>query len=389
MAILPLQNEIMNYAWGSHEALARLQSRAAPSALPEAELWMGTHPKAPSLVDGRPLQSIIESDPIGVLGQASAAVHGHRLPYLLKLLAAAKPLSIQAHPNLEQAQAGFTGEVAAGIEMKDPARCFRDSNHKPEVVYALSDFWALNGFRTVNEIMSLIELAQLKAIATETSNLKADGRLDHFFQAVMNLDSLKQSRLNSQLVIAASGSLAGLPEGNWLQRIDKEFPGDLGLLSVLMLNLVHLSPGHIMACQAGTLHAYLDGFCVELMANSDNVLRGGLTAKHVDIDELSKILTFSPSTPEVRPLGECAYESPTGEFRLEVVDAKNTWNAPVHHGCDIVVVIEGSGSITVPKNGEALELAGGEACVITADTGAYFLDGPMTVARASVSGGVT
>jgi len=384
MAILPLETMIMYYPWGSHEALASLQGRTVPSPLPEAELWMGAHPKATSRVRGRSLRKIIASDPVGVLGRESVASHGERLPYLFKLLAAAEPLSIQAHPDREQARAGYARENDHEIGFDDPARCYRDDNHKPEVVYALSEFWALNGFRPVDEILELIDHAGLDAIAAEASALKATARLEDFFPAVMRLDAERRASLTGQLMAAASGMFCGRPEGRWLHRINSVFPGDPGLLSVLMLNLVRLEPGQIMASQAGTLHAYLGGFCVELMANSDNVLRGGLTTKYIDLDELTRILSFAPHTPEIRTLGDEAYDSPSGEFRLEVIRVNDNWTAPALHGCDIIVVTSGSGTVTDHLDHESFFLESGEACVITASTGSYELAGAMTIARASV-----
>ncbi len=381
MAILKLENEIMDYAWGSREDIAALQGRPVPSPGPEAELWMGAHPKAPSLVQGRSLADIISDDPIACLGSATATTFNGRLPFLLKLLAAAKPLSLQTHPNLDQAKAGFSRENAAGIPLDAPHRNFRDDNHKPEVVCALGEFWALNGFRERGEFLDLIELACLDEISVEIETFRSgEGpeALSTLFASLMSLDPARVIRLNEALRDAAEGPFSHLDEGIWLQRIHDCYPEDHGVISVLLLNLVKLTRGQAMPCSAGHLHAYLSGFCVELMANSDNVLRGGLTPKHVDLDELTAALSFKAGPPVILEPQAGVYVTPVNEFGLTAVSARpdTAWISPESHGFEILVAITGSGQIgDVP-------LRAGEAIAITADEGPYQVTGHLNLFKA-------
>lgn len=389
MSLLRLDNPIMDYAWGSHEAIAALQGRPVPSPRPEAELWLGAHPKAPSRVEGRSLAEIIQADPVGVLGAATAATYDGRLPFLLKLLAAAEPLSIQAHPDAGQALAGFAREEAAGLPLDDPRRNYRDQSAKPEVIYALSEFWALSGFRPREELLELLDAAGLDELAPETRDLRElpgrDG-LRGFFAATLTLPEARRARLLDQLAAAARGSLADRPEGPWLERIAARYPDDAGLLGVLLLNLVRLAPGQALASGARCLHAYLEGFGVELMANSDNVLRGGLTPKHVDVPELLDILDFRHETPAVLDLEGRGYRCPTGEFRLDVLRPADggAWTSPCVHGLDILLSLGGGPCVVRDERlGEAVDLLPGAACAVTADTGAYTVRGGARVARAS------
>ena len=381
MAILKLENEIMDYAWGSCEDIAALQGRPVPSPGPEAELWMGAHPKAPSLVQGRSLANVINDDPVACLGSATATTFNGRLPFLLKLLAAAQPLSLQTHPNLDQAKAGFLRENAAGIPLDAPHRNFRDDNHKPEVVCALGEFWALNGFREREEFLGLIELAGLNEISAEIDAFRSsDGpqALSTLFTSLMSLDPARVLRLNQALRNAADGPLSHLDEGVWLQRIHDSYPEDPGVISVLLLNLVKLTRGQAMPCSAGYLHAYLSGFCVELMANSDNVLRGGLTPKHVDLDELTAALSFKAGPPMILEPQAGVYATPVNEFGLTAVNARpdTTWISPETHGFEILVAVAGSGHIgNIP-------LRAGEAVAITADEGSYQVTGHLDLFKA-------
>jgi len=389
MSLLRLENPIMDYAWGSRHAIAGLQGRPVPSPAPEAELWMGAHPKAPSRVEGRSLAEIIAADPVGVLGAGAAAAFDGRLPYLFKLLAAAEPLSIQAHPDAGQALVGFAREEALGLPLDDPRRNYRDQNAKPEVLLALSEFWALSGFRPREELLGLLHDAGLTVLAPEAAALAetpGEAGLRGFFGAVMTLPADRRARLLDQVAAAVAGPLADDPEGPWLHRIAARYPDDTGVLGVLMLNLVRLEPGQALASGARCLHAYLEGFGVELMANSDNVLRGGLTPKHVDVDELLSILSFRHERPKVLDLQGRGYRCPTGEFRLDVLspDPDAGWSSPCVHGLDILVSLGGGPCVVRDERaGTAVDLLPGTACAVTAETGAYTVRGAAQVARAS------
>ncbi|MCP3954606.1 MAG: mannose-6-phosphate isomerase, class I, partial [Desulfobacterales bacterium] len=273
-----LKNSVQEYAWGSKTAIAELLGQPDPSPVPQAELWMGAHPKAPSLVmtpDGDiPLNDFIADDPETVLGAATARRFENRLPYLFKILAAARPLSIQAHPDLEQARQGFERENRIGIDIKAPERNYRDASHKPECICALTDYWAMNGFRECRDIARRLQTlcpVTLKAIIDRTLLTDGSGDLRRFFEAVMTLETGTCRRVISE----AMETLQTPPENDdvaiWINILQSVYPYDIGVLAPAILNLVCLKPGQAMYLPAGQLHAYLKGVGIELMANSDNV----------------------------------------------------------------------------------------------------------------------
>jgi mannose-6-phosphate isomerase len=299
-----LTNPIRGYAWGSRSVIATLQGRATPSDGPEAELWIGAHPADPSILD-RPegpvsLLEAITADPQGMLGPAAAAEFGPRLPYLLKLLAAEKPLSLQAHPDATQALAGYT---AGNISYVDPY-------HKPELLVAVTEFTALCGFREPKESADVLAALDVPALAPVVAALRAgapDG-LRSAVHALLTWPAAERGPLVDAVVSAAGGGLPG--------QLAAHFPGDVGVVVALLLNHVTLMPGEAIWMPAGNLHAYLHGTGVEIMAGSDNVLRGGLTPKRVDVAELLRVLRFEVlAEPVVRP--------------VEVVPGVVTWPAPV------------------------------------------------------------
>ncbi|RMD74238.1 MAG: mannose-6-phosphate isomerase, class I [Lentisphaerae bacterium] len=338
-----LNNTIQDYAWGSRVYLAGLRGEEA-SSKPEAELWMGAHPKAPSRIGDIPLDQVIRQDPEGVLGPKIVARFGAQLPFLFKLLAAAQPLSIQAHPNLEQAREGFARENEAGIPIDAPHRNYRDPNHKPEIICALTEFWGLNGFRAPGEIIQLFAGVEHEQAALLRDDLRRRG--DEALRDVMKrlwelpLDEKKQ--LVQTVLAAAAAGRVPEPERSWLEKVNTFYPGDVGVLGVLLLNLVHLQPGQAMFCEAGILHAYLEGLGVELMANSDNVLRGGLTSKHVDIPELMRVLHFqSRQVAVLTPDENGYYPSSVEEFRLRKLNIEGAAVYTPDRAASILVCTEG------------------------------------------------
>ncbi|MFT4260650.1 mannose-6-phosphate isomerase, class I [Microbacterium sp.] len=282
--LLRLSNVPRDYAWGSHRLLADLEGRAASSA-PEAEVWFGDHPGDPADVAG---------------GGTLDAVTGGGLPYLLKLLAAASPLSIQVHPTIAQARAGWEREAA--LAMDDPERNYRDDNHKPELIVALSDrFEALSGLRPVADTLRLLEElgpagAPLRARLTAEGDVLGDtiGWL---------LTGGAQDDVDA--LIAAVRAAAASVEGEWAQTlravsgIAEAYPADPGVAVALLMNHVVLRRGEGVFLRAGLLHAYLSGLGVEIMAASDNVLRGGLTSKRIDVAELLSVLDTTPTPVRV------------------------------------------------------------------------------------------
>ncbi|MCJ1678874.1 mannose-6-phosphate isomerase, class I [Streptomyces sp. APSN-46.1] len=317
-----LTNTIRPYAWGSPTAIPELLG-TEPSGEPQAEMWMGAHPGAPSRLDRGAgeitLAEVIAADPEGELGTAAVAKFGPRLPFLLKLLAAGAPLSLQVHPDLAQAKEGFADEERRGVPIDAAHRNYKDPNHKPELICALTPFSGLCGFRAPLESAELLDGLGVDSLKPYVDLLHAhpeEAALREMFTAVLTADRAEMARTVHEAAAAAE-RLAGPYEP--YASLVHEYPGDPGVIAAMLLNHVELQPGEAMFLGAGVPHAYLDGLGVELLANSDNVLRAGLTPKHVDVPELLKIVKFEPGDPAVlRPEGdgEEVYESPIDEFRL-------------------------------------------------------------------------
>lgn len=322
-----LEGTLRTYPWGSRTLLAELRGLPTPSSSPEAELWFGAHPAAPSTLDGRPLDDIIATDPQGALGARVAEQYDNQLPFLVKLLAAGEPLSIQAHPSRQQAQEGFARENAQQIAIDDSRRNYKDPNHKPELIVALTPFRALAGFRPTERTQELFEA--LGGLDRYSSMLVADRPEEGLRAVFTTLISLPAALRMSLLhdVKAAAETIINSGSEPWivdvaetyLQLTDR-YPGDVGALAALMLNLVTLEPGEALYLDAGQPHAYLSGLGIEVMANSDNVLRGGLTSKHVDVPELARVLNFvalnRPHATSTKDGGAEHYELPIEDFRV-------------------------------------------------------------------------
>lgn len=353
--VLRLLNKIQSYAWGSLDALPALLGQP-PDGRPQAELWLGAHDSAPSLAGGRPLNAVIAEAPERLLGAPVARRFEGKLPFLLKVLAAAQPLSLQAHPSLAQAREGFARENAAGLPLNAPHRNYRDANHKPELLCALSEFHALCGFRAVGESVRL-----LRGLGVDTTLLERDG-LRAFFTHVMTARvSLTQVRVvegfERECALAAQLLAA--------------YPGDPGLIGALLLNYVVLQPGDALFLTAGNLHAYVRGTGIELMANSDNVLRGGLTPKHVDVPELLRVLDFTDGPVRI---WRDDYAAPIDDFRLTRLTVNGDVTLPP--AAQILLVTSGRANIA----GETLTQ--GESVFIGADE-RLTLSGHATVFRAA------
>lgn len=297
-----LEGALRPYPWGSHTLIAELRGKPSPSATPEAELWFGAHPAGPAHVGEQGLDERIAADPAAALGERVRNAHGDQLPFLVKLLAAAAPLSIQAHPSREQAEEGYARENAEGIGLGDPARNFKDPNPKPELIVALTEFRALAGFRPVEDTAAYFAALGSEELNRYASLLPTDGQGDlrALFTTLISLPQQTRKELIGSVAQAARTLVddAGQPEwmvqaANVYLELNEKYPGDVGVLAALLLNVVTLAPGEAAFLRAGQLHAYLSGLGVEIMANSDNVLRGGLTPKHVDVAELVRVLDFS------------------------------------------------------------------------------------------------
>ncbi|TXK16271.1 mannose-6-phosphate isomerase, class I [Homoserinibacter sp. GY 40078] len=303
-----IANTPRDYAWGSTTAIAGLLG-TSPSGGPEAELWLGAHPGSPSRVvgDDRTLLDVVEG----------------RLPFLMKVLAADAPLSLQAHPTIAQAEEGFAREEAAGVPVDAPHRNYKDAFHKPEIIYALSDpFRALSGFRPVAETRAVLApVADDPRIAPLVERLSGDAALQEVFAWLIErgegVDDLVAA------VVEAASTVDGI---SWqtVRTLAEHYPGDPGIVISLLLHTVELRPGEVLYLPAGNIHAYLEGLGIELMASSDNVLRGGLTPKHVDVPELLSVLDFRPlpapflAPSELEP-GVSVYRPGVPDFQLTVV----------------------------------------------------------------------
>lgn len=409
---LRLEGAVRHYAWGGRQFIPDLIGRPNPEGLPFAELWLGAHPAAPAaaLIDGAriALDALVAAAPVEVLGASDARRFAGRLPYLLKVLDARTMLSLQAHPSLAQARAGFARENSAGIPLEARERTYRDDNHKPEVHAALTEFWMLHGFRPLGEIADALDAApelarldpgfraRLRRAGGEPGARR--GLLRDLYRSLMTMPQPEVDRMLDALVRRLERNPADDRDRHdyWALRAALTFPlpdghRDRGIAAIYLLNLLHLRPGEGTFQSAGTLHAYLEGANVELMANSDNVVRGGLTAKHVDTQGLLDILTFEPARPTVldgRPVAdtERVYDAPVGEFLLSRIQP-----TPAHphaetrdHGADCLIALEGSAR-TVTMD-ETLELPRGAACLVPAGI-AYRLEavgGPAVVYRARV-----
>ncbi|AWZ07100.1 MULTISPECIES: mannose-6-phosphate isomerase, class I [unclassified Streptomyces] len=385
-----LSNTIRPYAWGSTTAIPELLG-VAPTGEPQAEMWMGAHPGAPSRLDRgageTALSDVIDADPEAELGLAVVAKFGPRLPFLFKVLAAGAPLSLQVHPDLTQAKAGFEDEERRGVPIDAPQRNYKDANHKPELVCALTPFDGLCGFRPPLEAAELLEGLGVDSLKPYADLLRAhpeEEALREVLTAVLTADRAEMARTVTEA--AAAAQRLGGPYAPYAGLVH-HYPGDPGVIAAMLLNHVRLQPGEAMFLGAGIPHAYIDGLGVELMANSDNVLRCGLTPKHVDVPELLKVTLFEPADPGVlRPEGngEEVYETPIDEFRLSrfVLAPGATPRVLPDTTPQILLCTAGSPRASSPKSGE-LALAPGESVFVPAGEKAE-LSGTGTVFRATV-----
>jgi mannose-6-phosphate isomerase len=290
---------------------------------------MGAHPATPSrLRAGGTLVERIDEDPTSELSPLVMRHFGARLPFLLKIIAAERPLSLQAHPNVEQARAGYAAEQQRGIPIGSPERSYVDPHHKPELVRALTQFEALCGFRAIDATLRLLsELAEAAPVLTKyVEALRARPDRDGLREVVTGLLTVpadRRRRLVDEVVAACAAGSAGFPaEYATGVALGEANPGDPGVVIALLLNRVTLRPGQAMFLAAGNMHCYLRGAAVEVMANSDNVLRGGLTAKHVDVPELLRVVDVADGpaplmgSKEQEP-GHTAYRPPVPDFRLD------------------------------------------------------------------------
>ncbi|MDT5089034.1 MAG: mannose-6-phosphate isomerase [Mycobacterium sp.] len=403
-----LRGAIRTYAWGSRTAIAEFTGRPVPAAHPEAELWLGANPGDPSWLeepdgDVSLLQAVVD-DPEGQLGSAARARFGDALPFLVKVLAAEEPLSLQAHPSSVQAAEGYRREERLGIPVNSPVRNYRDPSHKPELLVALHQFEALAGFRPAADTIELFKALAVSGLDPSIDLLNdqsdADGLRALFTTWITapqpDIDVLVSAVLDGAIHYLSSGATEFAAEAKTVLELGEQYPGDAGVLAALLLNRITLAPGEGIYLAAGNLHAYLRGVGLEVMANSDNVLRGGLTPKHVDVPELLRVLNFTPTTEaqlraDIRPDGLASfYDTPTAEFAASILKLGDDQighevDAPSRHdGPQILVCIEGATAVH-GKSGK-LTLTRGAAAWVAADDGPIRLlaHEPTKIFRATV-----
>jgi mannose-6-phosphate isomerase len=378
-----LKNPVQNYAWGSMTFIQQIMGDPVSADKPQAELWMGVHSKAPSQV-------------------LFAKKFSNKLPFLFKVLAAAKPLSIQAHPNRDQAREGFARENEMKISLDAPNRNYRDENHKPEMICALTPFWVLSGFRRIGDVIELAERIAAPDLKDKLLPLRGEPEaegLKEFFTTLMTMDKGAQRQLVSQVVDYSERPSATHGILEWVMKLHQAYPGDIGVLSPIFMNVLRLEPGEALYTPTGRLHAYLEGAGMEhlegagmeLMANSDNVLRGGLTAKNIDVPALLKILNFTHNEvdilePERRQSGENIYRTPAKEFSLSVISVGkgSIFESPQKRSVEIMACLEGDALVTDLGNGEDLSLTKGAVIIIPAAVENYRIEGDATLYKASV-----
>lgn len=391
---LKLKNTVQHYAWGSHSAIQQLTD-TPPSDEPWAELWMGAHPKAPSQVrvDGKwiPLDQYISRFPEILLGKNIAEKFNNTLPYLFKVLAAEQPLSIQAHPSADQAIKGFEKESEFGPDMSDPRRNYKDNSHKPECICALTPFTGLKGFRKLSSSVELLEHFCPAGLAEAITILRQKD-LKHFFRYLMELPASRKAVVIREAVRTAETKASSDQISEWILKLHRQYPADIGVISPLFLNLFSLEPGQALFLPAGELHAYLDGLGIELMANSDNVLRGGLTPKHVDVPELLNVLNFVESEidilmPENISGRERHYPVLAEEFKLTTIQIEDSipYISEGNHSVEIILCVHGHSTLTSSESeAPPIYLNKGESVFIPAALKSYQITGNARFYKAGV-----
>ncbi len=381
-----LSGKVQHYQWGGYDYIPRLLGIDNSKRRPFAEYWLGAHDNAPAILDnGKGLNEFIQQHP-AVLGEKAQQQFG-RLPYLLKILDVKDMLSIQVHPNKVSAANAFAAENAAGIPLTAPHRNYKDDNHKPELMMALGEFWLLHGFRNPESLKETLRAVPEFAFMLHVFKQQGYKALYELLMLMEQekVNSTLQSLLDRLIPAYLAGKLLKSDPGFWAARAALTYnePGktDRGIFSIYLLNLVRLQKGDAIFQDAGILHAYLEGQNVEIMANSDNVLRGGLTPKHIDVPELIKHVLFQPVDPLViqgKPLNdtESVFPTPAPDFELSRIQlpASHSYSTAIR-STDIFLVLEGD--VTLNDGGAGQTFKQGEAFVAFA---------PATLALGSVGG---
>lgn len=396
--IYQMINPMQAYAWGSFSYIQDMLGRRDLCGQAIAELWLGAHPQAPSTVVSRQtgaqqaLKALIAADPPSHLGSRHSE-HSDRLPFLLKILAARIPLSIQAHPNLLQAREGFERENRQGIPLDAPERNYKDDNHKPELICALTPFKAMCGFMPYERIIANLRASGLGSALDGFAKFEQDPCAETLRALFLGLLAVSKPRCKS-LLSALLGALERMEDPQireFILLLAEHFPSDIGIYAPLFLNLIELQPGQAIYLEAGILHAYLEGAGIEIMANSDNVLRGGLTPKHIDLGELAKVVLFNPYTPELIGSdhdsdGISDYACPAREFHLQRLSL-HTSEGYVLESIDsprILLCVYGN-CLCSEGSSPPISLTPGQSIYLPANCNSIQLKGSFTLFIAAVS----
>lgn len=392
--VLLLTPAMMSYAWGSPVAIPEFLGTPADGS-PVAEAWFGAHPAAPSGVAGsdQHLGGVIAADPMAALGEDVVERFGTGLPFLLKLIAPAKPLSLQVHPSAELAALGFVREERSGKALTAPDRTYRDAHHKPEMVLALTEFEGLSGFRTARRALQVLAGLDVplvsKAVERVRHGASAQGMRSAFEYLLLGARD-RDHDVDAVVDLIRERLAAGTSPSEHSDRVAltlaEAFPGDRGVVASLLLNPVTLQPGEVLFIPVGCVHAYVSGFGVEVMANSDNVVRAALTSKHVDARALMGIVDVRPAppmrvAPERLAEGVAMYHAPVEDFELAVIEARGAEIDLGPPGPRILLALDGDLEAATPS--ERRSLAPGQAVFLAADEDAV-LRGRGRAVRVSV-----
>ena len=389
--IYPLKCSIMNYEWGSKRFLAELCGRHSPSDLPEAELWIGAHPRAPShiLYEGkwRPLNEIIREFPFEILGNRVVDRFGKNLPFLFKIIAPEKALSIQVHPDKIRAERGFRLEEERGIPRDAPFRNYRDPNHKPEMLCPLMDFELLLGFRAPDEIVELLRWAGLDKVIDMPLSYKRGDEENFLKRIFLTFMHIRWSEDVGNVLKDIESEKKNIPEARWILKLHEQFGDDPGIFAPLFMNLLRLSPFEVICLRPGELHAYLSGAGIEVMADSDNVLRAALTSKHRDLKELIEILKFeiyhpNPAKKIREDIWETVFESPFEEFLLSYIRLSKgvEYKITGRETVEIILFIKGGGEIE-GEDGKVIKVSSCDTFMVPSSVPEYTIRGGVELFR--------
>ncbi|WP_428794053.1 mannose-6-phosphate isomerase, class I [Vibrio nomapromontoriensis] len=391
----PMENVINTYSWGSYTSIEEIFGIKNQDNQPQAELWMGAHPNGCSKVkteDGTVfLSDFISDDATNILSPETEQTYGE-LPFLFKVLAAEHPLSIQVHPNKRDAEIGFKKEEKADIPLTAAYRNYKDSNHKPELIYALTPFKAMNGFRRLDEISSLLSLIDsvvVNGLLKKCSGGTESAFLKSVFTGLLSLEGKDRVAAITSLTKYAKAH-STLSPFDLITKLVAQYPSDIGIFSPLLLNVITLEPGEAMYLDARTPHAYIGGTGLEIMASSDNVLRAGLTSKYIDIEELVKCTDFvskNLNTLILQPTfkhGEMVYPVPVLDFKFSILLTSE--NREIHvASAEILLALDHDMIITKGEE-SAITITKGSSVFIPAYVNRYTVSSVGRIARATSSG---